>query len=158
VKLNPALPILVITVLFVSCVSQTVNISESIDFSSVKRLQINQSFPNAEKVQAELARRGYPWSSDDWFGPEITDPWVVEIGAQVDVRTVQDIVKICLTYGSRKTRFNIMQEDEGFDNRKRVYIGSLDFKDDPLLADTEIKRLLSPGFTQEQYQELVKNK
>lgn len=142
----------VVAVLLIACVSKTISVPQGpIEFDSVKRLQINQSFPNAENVQQALAERGYPWG-DDWFGPQEVEMWVISVGADIDVKTVQNILSVCYTIGSKNIGFTIMQENEGFENRRRVYIGTLAVDTEKVIKEAELEEFLKAELTQEQYQ------
>ncbi len=151
-KLRMILLVCAAVVLSASCVSKTISVPQGpIEFSSVKRIQINQAFPNAEKLQQELVNRGYIWG-DDWFGPQEVIKWAVVIGADVDVKTAQSIMAICLTFGADNIGLVIQHEDQGFGDRKRVYIGSLAFDIDKVIEGKELKDLVSAKLAQEQYQ------
>ncbi len=153
---NLALIVIAAFVLF-SCESQMGSIKkEKIKGDEIFRLEINKAFPGAETLAGELLDLGYKFNpEEDWFGPEATSVWVIGIGSDVDVYTAQVIIKLCNKYANGNIHV-VVSKKENFDDKNRIYIGSLyPYEDVKPIDPNTVKMFMDKNLTQEQFKAMA---
>ncbi|MBK8258493.1 MAG: hypothetical protein IPK82_38270 [Polyangiaceae bacterium] len=122
-------------------------------FNTVNRIEIHSEFPRAGEVRDKLVDINAPFTDSDWFGSTVDMPprWEVSIGEDVDVSTAQAVIAACLLAGSLEIKLVGMDQDEGFSNRRRIYIGNIDAQTGPSTPLSDLAKILKQGISRREF-------
>lgn len=123
-------------------------------------ISINEHLPDARAARAKLARildEGMQLCKvvSHWFGTEAPKRLNIMIGSEVPVGIAQAALAAYAVEAKLPVYIVLVDEDAGFNETRRVYIGGLvDLGEEPM-PPGEIRGLLKPGLTHEELAKLL---
>lgn len=128
---------------------------EPVQLGNLRRIEVNKAFPGSLAVVAHLKSQGFPWTEEDWFGPQQSRRWAVVIGEEVDVPVAQAAIEAA-SKGVDELILIFKPEDKVFHHGYRIYLGSVDESHQKYatIGPEEIQQALEPGLSRQQLQAL----
>lgn len=123
---------------------------EYIDIEEFAWITMHKDFPNAKLIEQKLYRIGFG-SPVSWLSSEaLTSTKILLIGTEIDVKTAQRIIEVCLELGPKDVGV-VIYGNTSSTLYNRIVIGGYVEEKYRVYTGDEIQKLLLPDLTQENF-------
>ena len=129
---------------------------EYIEVEPTTSVTMHKRFPNAKLLEQKLKKVVWhiKWLDDETLPLK----WTIQVGHSTDVATAQRIIKTCLEFGSKDLGVEVLDKEGMFHYYYSVTLGGKVDKLHPVYEGDDIKKLLSPELSQEDFDKLARKK
>jgi hypothetical protein len=137
-------------------------VASAASFGTLNNLGVNTAFPGAARITERLRKAGFqvrpfgPGTPDYVGGPGNPGKWFIELGAKVDAKLAQQIIRITTEEYTGTIFVFVMEDDKDFGYRNRVYIGSLASERIPAHPINNVQELLRSDISVEELHRAIK--